>query len=400
MVFASLKPASKGTLDQQWDDVCKQLDALMATYSLNKADVVKQVVFLSGTEAKEPSRQRLHRYHGAVGPSTSFVFQPPADGENIAMEVLAIQGEEVKVEWVTPNLTIVSDSVCRWACVAGIEPQLGLPDSYGQVLSCFRQMRRLLEGAGFHFNQVVRTWLFERGIVEIEISNCGAERQRYQILNDARREFFLHGNEGKPYLFTHHLPPASTGIGMSAGTFVTECLALDVPKGAIEIKPLNNPEQIDAHAYTAEVLERGAAAIKSAPLFSRGMSIRQDYHLLLISGTASIKGQESVHPGDPIAQARTTLENIDLVLRQADASLQNVQQLRVYIKHSPDRQEQAARVDVIKKTVEAAVPRVPKLFLIGDVCRDNLLVEIEAFSFVKAAAPNLSGERKATRKPH
>lgn len=118
------------------------------------------------------------------------------------------------------------------------------------------------------------------------------------------------------------------------------------------------------------------------------MSIRQDYRMLLISGTASIKGQETVHPDDPAAQARTTLENIDLVLRQAEASLQNVQQLRVYINYTPDKQEQAARVAAIKKVVEAAVPRVPKLFLIGDVCRDNLLVEIEALSFVKVAAPN------------
>jgi len=45
---------------------------------------------------------------------------------------------------------------------------------------------------------------------------------------------------------------------------------------------------------------------------------------------------------------------------------------------------------------EATVPRVPELFLIGDVCRDNLLVEIEALSFVKVAAPKVSGERKAT----
>ena len=265
-VVASLKPASKGTLDQPWDDVCKQLDSLMATYGLNKANVVKQLVFLSGTEANESSRQRLHRYDGAVGPSTSFVFHPPADGENIAMEVLVIQGEQVKVEWVTPNLTIVSDSVCRGACVAGIEPQLGLPDSYDQVLSCFRQMRRLLEGAGFHFNQVVRTWLFERDI-----------------------------------------------------------------------------------------------------------SIRQDYHLLLLSGTASIKGQETVHPGDPTAQARTTLENTDLVLRQADASLKNVQQLPAYIKHSPDKQEQAARVDVIKKIVDSVDPvyrSSPDASRPGAECRD------------------------------
>src|SRR5947208_160429 len=82
------------------------------------------------------------------------------------------------------------------------------------------QLEEHLEQAGFHFNQVVRTWIYERDIVAMEMARSATPRQRYQILNDARRQFFTEGNGGQPFTFSHDLPPASTGIGMVDGTFV------------------------------------------------------------------------------------------------------------------------------------------------------------------------------------
>lgn len=385
LVFASLKPLTGKTLRAQLKDVLQQLTTLVAANGLKVGDIVKAVVFLRKYNSKAICQPFLQDYFESAVPATSFIIQPPAGGEHVALEIMAIQGENVKLEKVSDNLTIVRDSDCRWAYVGGIEPRNRTKNTFSQANDCFKQMQRQLKQAGFHFNQVVRTWLYERDIVAMEKNGSNTTRQRYQILNDVRRQFFTEGNDGKPFTFSHDLPPASTGIGMSEGTFVMECLALDVPNGAIEIAPLKNPEQIDAHAYTQEVLLRGAAAIKAAPLFSRGMSIRKDYRMMLISGTASIKGQATVWVDDPVGQARTTLENIDLVLQQAQASLKDVQQLRIYIKNSKRKAELNQRIAAIQQVVEATLPNIPKLFLIGDVCRDNLLVEIEALSFVKSA---------------
>ena len=396
MVFASVRPQSGKTLAGQMRDICKQLDVLLQRHGLKLGDIVKEVVFLPTARGRSTSHRLLRDYFSGVLPTTSFVLQPPADGGLVALEILAIAGEGVRIENISEHVTVVRDTDCRWAYVGGVEPLKEEKDTYAQAMSGFSQMRRHLEKAGFHFDQVVRTWLYERDITAWEKDLAGAKRQRYQILNDARRQFFTKGNGGRAFSFFHDLPPASTGIGMSDGSFVMECLALDVPKGTIEISPLKNPEQIDAHAYSQEVLERGAAAIKAAPLFSRGMSIHKDYRMLLISGTASIKGQKTVCLDDPEGQTRTTLENIALVLGQAQASLKDVQQVRAYIKNSHRKEELCQRIEKVKQVVGATLPGIPALFLIGDVCRDNLLVEIEALSFVKTAGAKPE-RRPATR---
>lgn len=385
MCFGSFRPVAGQTPAEQLADLGRQVDALLAVHGFKHSDIVKQAYFLRRRTTKRDAQSFLREYFTGVIPATSFISQPPAGGEEVALEILAIQGANVRVERVNENLTIVRDADRRWAYVAGVEPAPGVEDTYAQSYGCFAQMHDLLAKAGFHFDLVVRTWIYERGIIACDKGPNGEAVQRYQILNDARRQFFTTGKQGEAFRFPYDLPPASTGIGMTEGNFVMECLALDVPKDSIEIKPLNNPEQIDAHAYTQEVLLRGAAAIKAAPLFSRGMSICLDYKMLLISGTASIKGQATICLGDAEGQTRTTLENIDLVLNQAQASLKDVQQVRVYIKSSTDPKEQAERADTIKRVVEEILPRIPKQFLIADVCRDNLLVEIEALSFVRTA---------------
>ncbi len=392
--FGSLLPGLKGTLTEQLEDVHQQLDVLLAAHGFDHNDIVKENVFLKHRASQASCRQFLHRYYQGSKPVANYLTQPPAEGAELALEILAIKGERVQVQRINEHLTIVKDMDCRWAYVGGVEPPEEERDTYAQALGCFSQMHQFLAKAGFHFNQVVRTWIYERGIVAWEAGSAGIKAQRYQILNDARRQFFTSGNGGKPFQFPYDLPPASTGIGTSEGSFVMECLALDVPKGAIEITPLNNPEQIDAHAYSQEILERGAAAIKAAPLFSRGMSIGTAYKMLLISGTASIKGQQTVCLKDPAGQTRTTLENINLVLGQAQASLNDVQQLRVYIKPCSNAEESQERLSIIQAVVEQTVPDIPKLFVLADVCRDNLLVEIEALSFVKTPA------RSASVTPH
>lgn len=391
LMVASIVPEEGIGLASQWSDVQTQLDVMLATHGMWRENIVKLCIFVSRRRFRNFIRKRLREFFNGEMPATSLIYQPPANGSTLALEAIAIRGPNVQLFKLGEHLTVVNDKDARWAYVAGIEPSRAKLDTYKQALDCFDQMQRHLLKTGFHFNHVIRTWIYERDIVKCEKNASGRQQQRYQILNDARREFYTKGNEGRPFAFYHDLPPASTGIGISEGTFVMECLALDVPKGVIEVTPLKNPEQIDAHSYSPEVLKRGAAAIKAAPLFSRGISVSKDYRMLLISGTASIKGQKSVCIGDPAGQTKTTLDNISLVLSQAGASLQNVQQARIYIKSSSDPNELSARIEAVKKVVESMLPDVPTLYLIADVCRDELLVEIEALSFVGIKSAKRTG---------
>jgi enamine deaminase RidA (YjgF/YER057c/UK114 family) len=359
------------------------LNALLAEYGFRCDDIVKESVFLRNIEDQAPCGQFLFQYYGGALPVTNYIKEPPGEGELLVVEIMAIRGEQVRVRKISEHLAVVQESGCRWAYVGGIEPPADIQDTFVQALDCFAQMRDQLAAAGFHFGQVVRTWIYERDIVAVERGSSGEAKQRYQILNDARRRFFMTGNFGRAFTFAENLPPASTGIGMSSGSFVMECMALDASDSQITVQPLTNPEQVDAHDYSAHVLEPGELAGRSAPMFSRGMSIRNDYGMNLISGTAAIKGQQTVCLGDIAGQTRTTLENIALVLAQAKSTLQDVQQMRIYIKNGVSPEDLQHRVDTARRIVEETVPGIPKHYLLADVCRDNLLIEIEALSFVR-----------------
>jgi enamine deaminase RidA (YjgF/YER057c/UK114 family) len=100
--------------------------------------------------------------------------------------------------------------------------------------------------------------------------------------------------------------------------------------------------------------------------------------MLFISGTASIVGHRSLHPGDVVAQTGETLANLTAVVAEANriagTTSYDLQQLlyKVYVRRSED---QAAVAAVLHDTVR---PTKPVLYLRADVCRADLLVEIEA----------------------
>jgi chorismate lyase / 3-hydroxybenzoate synthase len=94
----------------------------------------------------------------------------------------------------------------------------------------------------------------------------------------------------------------------------------------------------------------------------------------LISGTASIVGHVSQHPGDPLAQLDETLRNLNVLIERASqhrSSGANVPMLlKVYVRDP-------AHVDTIAARVRAAFPNDPAIFLAADICRRELLLEIE-----------------------
>ena len=100
---------------------------------------------------------------------------------------------------------------------------------------------------------------------------------------------------------------------------------------------------------------------------------------LLISGTASIVGHRSLHPGDVDAQLAETLANLQALIDVARTHRPSLpprlgagSPLKVYVRHRGDLPRVATRLDALLP------PEVPRLLLHGEVCRAELLVEIEA----------------------
>ena len=99
-----------------------------------------------------------------------------------------------------------------------------------------------------------------------------------------------------------------------------------------------------------------------------------------MSGTASIVGSESVHPGDLTAQVEETLRNLDEVVAGGLARNARLTPIKVYLRRAEDLAELKAALEQ-RWDLEREV-----LVLEADVCREDLLVEIEGVAGAATAA--------------
>lgn len=164
--------------------------------------------------------------------------------------------------------------------------------------------------------------------------------------------------------------PAASAVGTQGGGLVLYFIAARTPGRHRE-----NPRQISAYHYPPQYGPK-------SPSFARAMLMRwdQDYSLY-ISGTASIVGHQSLHPGEVDLQVQETLSNLSALI-DATANeegvrlhgLASLNRLKVYIRHPEHLEAIQAALDAV------IVARVPRLYLQADICRDDLLLEIEGIA--------------------
>jgi chorismate lyase/3-hydroxybenzoate synthase len=136
-----------------------------------------------------------------------------------------------------------------------------------------------------------------------------------------------------------------------------------------------NPRQISAYCYPPQYGPRSPSFAR-ATLKHWGTDV-----CLYISGTASIVGHESRHPGDPLAQVTETLHNLRALIESAGQKehaglygLANLVSLKVYVRNPEE-------LGIIRQGLDAAIdPQVPRLYLQADICRTELLLEIEGIA--------------------
>jgi chorismate lyase / 3-hydroxybenzoate synthase len=118
-----------------------------------------------------------------------------------------------------------------------------------------------------------------------------------------------------------------------------------------------------------------------SPLFSRAMRIeRAGQRVLTISGTASIVGHETRHVGDPKAQIDETIANIQALMRTAGYAVSPSTTagagllLKAYLRR-PDY------LPTIEGALQRAFGGAQVVYLQADICRAELLVEVEGMYF-------------------
>lgn len=205
---------------------------------------------------------------------------------------------------------------------------------------------------------VFRFWNYMAGINE---HSHGLER--YRQFNFGRQEAFA-----KRGLLDKDAIPAACALGFESGPLTVAFLAGKGKGIAIE-----NPRQVSAYRYPPQYGPR-------SPLFSRAtLADLGNAEVLFLSGTASILGHETLHAGDAVRQTGETLTNIEAVLSEANKRAKRPFSLAsmlytVYVRRPDD-------VAAVRKELERVVgPGLHATYLQADICRQDLLLEIEAVS--------------------
>lgn len=378
-VFAAAVPRTGETLHEQAADALKTIEAVIQEEG-TRGSIVKQAVFVRNESDMDECRRIINDFYGPELPATSYIGQPPCGGKLISIEALGVGRKpgDVKILRLSNNVVIAGHNDINWVHCAHITPDTPALRVYGRALSCFRQMNEELASCGVGFDQVIRTWLYLGDITGPE-----GDLQRYQELNRARTDFFRNTS-----FFKGRLPegdhrevyPASTGIGTSDREVQMSCMALDTSRSDIKILPLENPLQTSAFKYSA-------VYSPESPKFARALAvIAGEFATIFVSGTASITNSETLHDGDAVGQTIQTLANIQALISEENfrghgmpgygTGLRNLALVRVYIKRQED-------YEGVRRVCQEMLGELPTVYAIADVCRPDLLVEIEGVAFAR-----------------
>ncbi|MDD5513689.1 MAG: hypothetical protein PHD09_07970, partial [Candidatus Omnitrophica bacterium] len=349
----------------------------------------------------------LAEMFGDSVPTPSFIAQPPLKDALVAVECVIIrpkQEDKVNIEYKEAEgirYAVVSHDGLRWVYAGGLSDD-SKEDTLEASQAAFARMERILSAEKLKFSDVMRQWNYIEDIIGYTEDG---KKQKYQIFNDVRSIRYQKAD------FSKRGYPAATGIGMDCGGVIIEFIALDVGRRRdVVIGGVVNLLQRSAHDYTKRMLE-GEAVLglkeKTTPKFERAKVVllrRRSRDIasgesqrwigwLFISGTASIRGEETVKIGDVEGQTRMTLENIAYLISaenlmhplnlgklhldvEVGAGLSDLLRVRTYAAEPNDFTK-------ISDVAAMMLPVIPNRTVAAAVCRPNLLVETEGDSRIR-----------------
>jgi chorismate lyase / 3-hydroxybenzoate synthase len=283
-----------------------------------------------------------------------------ADGANSAAEVWRLagpmhSGQRGRVRY-RHNGRLLFASLSIYEAEFADGPACGAATALHRATDAgYREMFGALETLAFPYP--LRIWNFLS-----EINATSDDGERYWHFNSARQDVFIGLNRA----IAGNVPAASAvGVG-PASPLTIYCIASARAPIALE-----NPRQCSAWDYPAQYGPR-------SPTFARACIASDAAQTLFISGTASIVGHASAHAGDQREQTREIVRNIRALIGAANDHLggerYQLERLRykVYVRHA----EHQPSIDRELRHEVGAAAQV--LYLKADICRHDLLVEIEA----------------------
>lgn len=335
--------AGLGRFERQLEVMQEAYDTITKRYK--KAEPVMRRYLLSDIANQAPLLQHQLQAEGRANGALSIIGQPPLDGSKIALWIYMTEGLTVSR---AENLSLTKHNGYRhywstnWQSTAG-----GSSSQTRHILEDYED-QLCHEGLSLADN-CLRTWFFIRDV-----------DTNYKGMVEARCNNFT----------MQHLTPdthyiASTGIGG---------------------QPIITESRVQMDGYAAEGLQPDQIRYLYAPThlnptyqygvtFERGTIVQYgDRRHLLISGTASINNRgEVVHIGDIEAQTYRMLENIEALLAEGGATLNDIAQAIIYLRDVAD-------YELVRQIFEARLPQMPRVITLAPVCRPAWLIEMECIA--------------------
>lgn len=332
---------------------------------------VKMTCFVPSREAKTTLRHTVKSNEKLSAIPVTVVVQPPLGVYGVLALVWYISEIPAKKTYNNNCMAVELKNGNQWLFIAqdidAGETTTIEADETACEKSAERSLTALfnnLEHFDFNFHDLLHTWYYIP-----QITGYSNQKERYQIFNKYRKEIFAKQSDpGHPVAFF----PASTGIGCDNVCIRTSAVAFR-SNAPVSSHAMENGHQVPAYEYPQqESIE--------PPLFSRGMCLlSKKSAMIFVSGTASILDAKTVCENDIAGQTHQTIKNIHGLLLQNAIKHgltspvkigESIQYATVYIKQEAD-------FPVVKEICRKFFGNIPILFVKADICRSNLLVEIE-----------------------
>lgn len=371
--YLVFEPEISGNFGEEWIQCLKQVIYKRETgFRLIKLNVFVDLPdYEIYVKLSREIGKTIHHAFGKQYPVFNITVHPPEKPWKVVVEAGYTECDPSDIAMKSCNsmqYIVCTTDTGKEVWGGGLGLALFSSDTRSAAEAAFEQMKAILDAEGMSFDHIVRQWNYIGNILEIKNGF-----QNYQVFNEVRSEYY------KKYR-TIHGYPAATGIGMKLGGVSIDFCAV-MANEAVTVKPIENPDQVNAYEYGQQVLKGKGKAVKNPPQFERALLLNGKFKsTLFISGTASILGQDTIGIDDVEKQTRVTIENINKLTDQkrigrkitnTDTEWGKLILFRVYVKNQHD----FSKVMMICKEM---LPEVPAIFIESDICRDNLLVEIEA----------------------
>jgi enamine deaminase RidA (YjgF/YER057c/UK114 family) len=311
------------------------------------ATIVAQDVFGS-CELHDEGMDALRTACGEVKWPVTWIEGYGRSGTNLTgTQLYAISGAAVEPVQLDGRIigATCEDDDATYCLLGDLRPADTSCSRTEQTRATFEEIEAALRLADMDFSNVIRTWLYIDEILSW-----------YDGFNTVRTEFF---DERDVF---QGVVPASTGIGVAnpAGTaVVADVFALKAKSNNVTVRAVPSPLQCSPIDYESS--------------FSRAVEVKlPDHRRLYISGTASIEpGGETAHQGDVEGQIARTMEVVLAILESSAMGWADTSRAVAYFKdieHAPLLDEYCEK---------HSLPAIPIAVAHGDICRDDLLFELE-----------------------